>query len=129
MKDPYVDVTDQGARVQTKALRIASRVTGQPSTRRFLKAAPTEARCWTSPGRPAPSAGSATWTARSPDPAATPPGRSRWTTWTAHVDDLGMVAGDLATLHLKRDYRDIAGTHHLYFTQTINGLRRRAATA
>ena len=29
--------------------------------------------------------------------------------------------GDLATFHLARDYRDITGTHHLFFTQRIAG--------
>ena len=38
-----------------------------------------------------------------------------------HAGMLGLVAGDLATFHLERDYRDIEGIHHLYFTQRVDG--------
>src|SRR5262249_19787538 len=33
----------------------------------------------------------------------------------------GLVSGDLKTFHLARDYKDIAGTHHLFFTQKVKG--------
>ena len=38
---------------------------------------------------------------------------------------------DLRTFHLTRDYRDITGTHHLYFTQRLDGttLARHGLTA
>jgi extracellular elastinolytic metalloproteinase len=37
--------------------------------------------------------------------------------------ELGISNADLATLHLHRDYRDITGTHHLYFQQRMpNGV-------
>ncbi len=39
----------------------------------------------------------------------------------ANHTDLGLTSGDLATFHLARDYRDITGAHHLFFTQKING--------
>jgi extracellular elastinolytic metalloproteinase len=38
-----------------------------------------------------------------------------------HAAELGLVAADLKTFSLHRNYRDIAGTHHLYFTQRIAG--------
>ena len=34
---------------------------------------------------------------------------------------LGLTSGDLNTFHLTRDYVDITGVHHLYFTQRIGG--------
>jgi extracellular elastinolytic metalloproteinase len=34
---------------------------------------------------------------------------------------LGLTTADLKTFHLKRNYVDISGTHHLYWTQRIGG--------
>ncbi len=34
---------------------------------------------------------------------------------------LGLTKADLKTFHLARNYRDITGAHHLYFTQRIGG--------
>ncbi len=122
VKDPYVDVTDQGARVQTKALRIASRVTGQASNRRFLKAGPTDGSVLDISG----STGTVRWLGNLDGtltgPSADAPKKVALDYVAENAEDLGLVAGDLATFHLKRDYRDIAGTHHLYFTQTIDGV-------
>jgi len=44
---------------------------------------------------------------------------------------LGLVAADVNTFHLHRDYTDITGTHHLYFQQRIGGsvLARNGLTA
>jgi Zn-dependent metalloprotease len=121
VKDPYVDVTDQGAAVQTRALRTASRVTGQPATRRFLKAGPTDGSVLDIAG----STGTVRWLGNLAGtltgPSSDSPKKVTLDYVSAHLADLGLVAGDLDTLHLKRDYRDIAGTHHLYFTQTVNG--------
>ena len=39
---------------------------------------------------------------------------------TAHRKELGLAGTGTATMHLARDYRDITGTHHLYFQQRIN---------
>jgi hypothetical protein len=39
---------------------------------------------------------------------------------SANRTDLGLSAADLSTFHLARDYRDITGAHHLFFTQRIN---------
>ena len=41
---------------------------------------------------------------------------------TAHHDALGLTAKDLKTFHLRRDYVDVAGTHHLSWTQKIGGV-------
>ena len=38
---------------------------------------------------------------------------------------LGLTAADIKTFHLGRDYRDITGTHHLFFTQRIKGNKHR----
>jgi len=38
----------------------------------------------------------------------------------ANHTDLGLTPSDLNTFHLARDYRDITGAHHLYYTQKIN---------
>src|SRR3954452_2274321 len=41
----------------------------------------------------------------------------------AHLAALGLHASDLRTLHLTHNYRDIAGTHHLSWTQSAHGIR------
>ncbi|WP_222854013.1 M36 family metallopeptidase [Fodinicola acaciae] len=41
---------------------------------------------------------------------------------SAHPDVFGMSAADLSALTLRRDYVDIAGTHHLSFIQTVDGV-------
>jgi extracellular elastinolytic metalloproteinase len=38
-----------------------------------------------------------------------------------HHAALGLTRADLKTFHLKRNYVDISGTHHLYWTQRIGG--------
>jgi hypothetical protein len=38
-----------------------------------------------------------------------------------HAAGLGLTAADLGTLHFRRDYVDIEGTHHLAWTQKIGG--------
>jgi hypothetical protein len=40
----------------------------------------------------------------------------------AHQDVFGLSAADLSALTLRRDYVDIAGTHHLSFIQTVGGI-------
>jgi len=41
---------------------------------------------------------------------------------SAHVDVFGLDAAAIARLQLRRDYVDIAGTHHLSFEQTVAGI-------
>jgi extracellular elastinolytic metalloproteinase len=38
-----------------------------------------------------------------------------------HLAALGLTRADMKTFHLKRNYVDITGTHHLYWTQRIAG--------
>ncbi len=38
-----------------------------------------------------------------------------------HHAELGLTRADVKTFHLKRNYVDITGTHHLYWTQRIGG--------
>lgn len=40
----------------------------------------------------------------------------------AHRQEFGLDAADLAGLTLRKDYVDIAGTHHLSFTQNVGGV-------
>src|SRR3954451_9450451 len=119
VKDPYVDVTDQGAAAQTRGLRVASRVTRQPATRQFLKAAPTDGSVLDIAG----STGTVRWLGNLDGtlsgPSSDSPQKVALDYVSAHLADLGLVADDLNTLHLQRDYRDISGTHHLFFTQKI----------
>ena len=39
-----------------------------------------------------------------------------------HHDALGLTSRDLKTFHLRRDYVDVDGTHHLSWTQKIGGV-------
>lgn len=41
---------------------------------------------------------------------------------SAHLAALGLRRADLSTFRLTRDYRDIAGTHHLSWTQSLRGI-------
>jgi hypothetical protein len=120
--DAYVDVTDQGRRVQAQALRSASRVAARPTTRRFLKAAAgdtvldidgsTDTVRWLADLE-------GTLTTRS----SSAPQQIALGYVSAHLGELGLVKADVKTFRLRRDYRDIAGTHHLYFTQKIPGVK------
>ncbi len=40
----------------------------------------------------------------------------------AHLADLGLQASDLATFHLRQDYVDVAGIHHISWTQSARGI-------
>jgi len=40
----------------------------------------------------------------------------------SHVADLGLSTADLASFHLRRDYVDIAGIHHISWTQSARGI-------
>ena len=42
----------------------------------------------------------------------------------SHLGALGLSRSDLQTLTLRRDYVDIAGTHHLSWTQSVGGVAR-----
>jgi hypothetical protein len=120
-QDPTIDVTDQGRAVRTSALRTASRVTQQAATHRFLNASPDGTVLDV-----AGPTGTVRWLAdldgTLTGPSAAAPADVALAYVTAHVADLGLEAADVATFHLRRDYRDITGTHHLFFTQRIGGV-------
>jgi hypothetical protein len=120
VKDPYVDVTDQGGRVQTKALRAASRIAQQPATRKLLSAGPAEGSVLDIGNTK-----TVRWLGNLDGTLTGPSNHSAKKIALDYVSDnlgpLGLVSADLDTLHLKRDYKDIAGTHHLFFTQKIDG--------
>ncbi|MGH3504800.1 MAG: M36 family metallopeptidase, partial [Nocardioidaceae bacterium] len=40
----------------------------------------------------------------------------------AHLHNLGLVKADLGTFHLRRDYVDVAGIHHISWTQHVDGI-------
>ncbi len=40
----------------------------------------------------------------------------------SHLATLGLTTGDLATLRLRTSYQDVAGIHHLSWTQAVGGL-------
>ena len=55
-------------------------------------------------------------------PSTAPP---RWVALAfvrRHLDALGLAAADLGTLAFRRDYVDALGTHHLAWTQRVDGL-------
>ena len=39
-----------------------------------------------------------------------------------HLDAFGLTANDLTLLHLRNDYTDILGTHHLSWVERVNGI-------
>ncbi|MBO0846529.1 MAG: M36 family metallopeptidase [Nocardioides sp.] len=118
--DPFIDVTDQGAAVQTRALRTAARATRSRATRAFLTARPDQTVLDING-----TTGTVRWLGRL-DGFLTPrsnlvPARIALRYVRAHMAELGLVRADLSTFHLTRDYRDITGTHHLFFQQRISG--------
>ncbi|HEY3527795.1 MAG TPA: M36 family metallopeptidase [Nocardioides sp.] len=118
--DAYVDVTDQGSQAVTRALRTASRVSHRPAAKAYLAAQPdTTVRDISG------TTGTVRFLADLDGYLTGPSSRSprgvamRYV--RAHADALGLTTGDLDTFHLARNYRDVAGIHHLYFTQRIAG--------
>ncbi len=121
-RDVYVDVTDRGGASQTRDLRTAGRILRQPATMKLQASLPSTAVLDISG-----STGTVRWLGNL-DGALTRPS-SRTPKHVAmrfvrrHLSVLGLSSADLQTFHLHRNYRDIAGTHHLYFTQKIGGSR------
>ncbi|HEX4472099.1 MAG TPA: M36 family metallopeptidase, partial [Nocardioides sp.] len=120
VRDPYVDVTSQSGPAVTKALRVQARVSRDPATRAASAVLPSHAVLDISG-----TTGTVRWlgnldgyltgrSSKSPQKIAMGYVRK-------HHAALGLARADLKTLHLGRDYRDIAGTHHLFFTQKIKG--------
>jgi extracellular elastinolytic metalloproteinase len=120
-QDTYVDVTAQGGQVRTQELQTSSRVAQQPATRQFLKAAPDGIVLDI-----AGSTGTVRWEGNLDGTLTGPSNHSARKIAldyvSAHAAELGLSTSDVQTFDLKRSYRDIAGTHHLFFTQKIKGL-------
>jgi hypothetical protein len=55
-------------------------------------------------------------------PSTAPPRRVALAFVRRHLDALGLTATDLGTLAFRRDYVDALGTHHLAWTQRVDGL-------
>ncbi len=119
-KDPYVDVSDQGGRVQAQALLTAGRVAQRTADRRGTVSPPTSVVTDISG-----STGTVRWQGNL-DGTLTGPSHASskkivFDYVRAHHTELGLVVADLKTLHLKRNYTDIVGTHHLFFIQKLKG--------
>ncbi len=116
----YYDVRTGSQQARATALRTSHRVAAKPQARAFRRAAPkqiiTDIDGTTGTVRMrANLAGFLTGTShKSAKKVALGYVKS-------HLADLGLAPGDAATFHLARDYRDITGTHHLFFTQRIAG--------
>ena len=116
----YVDVTSQGPGVVASSLKAASRVASRRAATAFLAVQPA--------GVVRDISGT-TGTVRflaDLDGYLTPkstssPRRVALGYVRDHAAELNLTTGDIATFRLARDYRDVAGTHHLYFTQQIAG--------
>jgi extracellular elastinolytic metalloproteinase len=116
--DAYVDVTTESGPAQAQALRTAGRVTAQPASRQFQKAQPDGTVLDISG-----STGTVRWEGNLKGYLTGPSNKSAATIVLdyvrANAAALGLGAHDLHTFHLRRNYRDIAGIRHLYFTQRI----------
>ncbi len=56
------------------------------------------------------------------DPSRRPPPRVAMTFVHAHLAAFGLSRADLGTFHLRQDYVDIGGTHHVSWTQSALGI-------
>jgi extracellular elastinolytic metalloproteinase len=116
----YYDVRTSGPQAQADALRAAHQVTKQPAARAALAAAPrgvvTDIDGTTSTVRMQTRLDGFLTGASKKSPFSIAMGYVR-----SHRAELGLSRADLTTFHLHRNYRDITGAHHLYFTQRIGG--------
>ncbi len=116
----YYDVRTSGPQVQAQALRAAHQVTRQPAARAALAAAPrgvvTDIDGTTKTVRMQTRLDGFLTGASKKSPFSIAMGYVR-----SHRAELGLSRADLTTFHLHRNYRDITGAHHLYFTQRIAG--------
>ena len=116
----YYDVRTSGPQVQAEALRASHQVARQPEARAFQKAAPagvvTDIDGTTGTVRMQTRLDGFLTGASKKSPFSIALGYVR-----GHHAELGLTRADLKTFHLHRNYRDITGAHHLYFTQRIAG--------
>ncbi|HEY2877322.1 M36 family metallopeptidase [Nocardioides sp.] len=118
VRDSYVDVTDQGGSAVTRSLRTASRVARQPASKTFRASQPK--------GTVLDISGT-TGTVRFlgnlngylTGPSHKSPRKIALRYVRHHHTALGLTVHDLTTFRLARDYKDLTGIHHLYFTQRI----------
>jgi extracellular elastinolytic metalloproteinase len=115
----FYDVRTTGARAQASLLRTATRAADRP-TARASRLTPfdqtlTDIDANTGTVRMRASLDGFLTAASTKAPSTIALGYVQ-----ANHTDLGLTPGDLNTFHLARDYRDITGAHHLYFTQRIN---------
>ncbi len=116
----YLDTRTEGARTQVTNLRTQSGASARPATRAFRAS---------SPGQTVLDIAGSTGTVRMLTrldgfltKASGKPAPAIARAYVAqHHAALGLTQGDLKTFHLVRNYRDIAGQHHLYFEQRISG--------
>ena len=55
-------------------------------------------------------------------PSAAPARQVAMSYVNAHLTDLGLTKRDLGTFSLRKDYVDVAGIHHLSYTQSVAGI-------
>jgi extracellular elastinolytic metalloproteinase len=120
VKDPYVDVTDQSGPAVTKALRVQSRVTHQRDSKVFRAAASRHTVTDISG-----TTGTVRWLGNLDGYLTGRSSKSPTSIALGYVRKnhgaLGLTRADVKTFHLSRDYRDITGIHHLFFTQKVKG--------
>jgi extracellular elastinolytic metalloproteinase len=116
----FYDVRTTGAQAQASLLRTARRTADRP-TARTLRVAPVDQTVTDIDTN----TGTVRMRARLDGfltgASTRAPGKIALGYVQANHSDLGLTPSDLDTFHLARDYRDITGAHHLYFTQRING--------
>jgi hypothetical protein len=120
VRDPYIDVTTQGAPAVAKALRLQSRQARTPDTKRFVaelpKAAVLDLSGTTRTVRWLGNLNGYLTPRSSKSAKSIALGYVR-----SHKASLGLSSADLKTFHLARTYTDITGIRHLFFTQRIKG--------
>jgi extracellular elastinolytic metalloproteinase len=118
VRNTYVDVTDQGGPAVSRALRTASRMSRQPVSKAFRASQPDgtvlDISGTTGTVRFLANLNGSLTGASHKSPRRIALGYVRH-----HHQALGLTVHDLTTFHLARDYKDITGIHHLYFTQKI----------
>ncbi len=116
----YVDVTSQGVTARTKALRIAGQVARERAARVFRAGHPagivTDISGTTGTVRFQGNLDGYLTRRSSRSARHVALGYVR-----RHHAELGLARRDLRTFHLARNYTDITGTRHLYFTQRVHG--------
>jgi hypothetical protein len=117
-RSTYVDVTDQGGPAVTRALHTASLVSRRPASTAFRAGQP-DGTVLDISGTTGTVRFLANLNGYLTGPSHASPRRIALRYVRRHHAVLGLTVHDLTTFHLARDYRDITGIHHLFFTQQI----------